>query len=164
MVTGAVMYFVSSFAFKTGDLPVNATKHDGQLWYYEYAAETLTLMAYFPYTELLHDDGPGWEKNVGNTLDLGFDGPDNVHVSPYGSLVLAEDGDTANHLLSWDRQTGAQAIARNNIVLEQNSRGGNVYSEMTGPTFSPDGLVLFGNVQEPGNVFAVRGPWRTYLG
>ncbi len=158
------MYFVSSFSFGAGDLPANATKHDGQLWYYEYSAETLTLVAYFPYTELLHTDPPGWEGALGDSLDLAFDGPDNVHVSPYGRLVLAEDGNTANHLLSWDRETGAQAIVRNNIVLEKNSLGGNVYSEMTGPTFSPDGLVLFGNVQEPGHTFAIRGPWRRYLG
>ena len=25
-------------------------------------------------------------------------------------------------------------------------------------------FVLFGNVQEPGHVFAIRGPWSTYLG
>ncbi|MEP6796740.1 MAG: alkaline phosphatase PhoX, partial [Lapillicoccus sp.] len=73
-------------------------------------------------------------------------------------------GNTANHLLSWDRDTGAQAIARNLIVQEQNSSGINVYSEMTGPCFSPDGLVLFANVQEPGHTFAITGPWRTYLG
>jgi secreted PhoX family phosphatase len=78
--------------------------------------------------------------------------------------VLSEDGNTANHLLSWSRETGAQAIARNLVVLEQSSSGGNVYSEMTGPCFSPDGTVLFGNVQEPGHVFAIRGPWSTYLG
>ena len=35
---------------------------------------------------------------------------------------------------------------------------------MTGPCFSPDGQLLFGNVQEPGHVFAIRGPWSTYLG
>ncbi len=28
----------------------------------------------------------------------------------------------------------------------------------------PNGRLLFGNVQEPGHVFAIRGPWRTYLG
>ncbi|MGI8868570.1 MAG: alkaline phosphatase PhoX [Mycobacteriales bacterium] len=83
---------------------------------------------------------------------------------PYGSLILSEDGNLANHLLSWSRETGAQAIARNLIVLEQRSLGGKVYSEMTGPSFSPDGTVLFGNVQEPGHVFAISGPWRRCLG
>lgn len=158
------MYFVASFAFGPDDLPADATKHDGQIWYYDYRTETLTLMAYFPYNELLHSETLDPETGLGLSRDLAFDGPDNLHVSPYGSLVLAEDGSTANHLLSWTRATGAQAIARNLIVAEQTSTGTNVYSEMTGPTFSPNGAVLFGNVQEPGHCFAIRGPWRRYLG
>ncbi len=158
------LYFVASFAFTPGDLPADATPHDGQLWYYRYADRTLTLVAYFPYNALLHTETPGWEAGLGLSLDLAFDGPDGCHVSPYGSLILSEDGNTANHLLSWSRQTGAQAIARNLIVQEVNDAGGNIYSEMTGPNFSPDGSVLFGNVQEPGHVFAIRGPWKRYLG
>ncbi len=157
------LYFAASYAIDELDLPADATKHDGQLWYYDYRRETLTLMAYFPYNELLHSETLDPETGLGFSLDLAFDGPDNVHVSPYGSLILAEDGGTAQHLLSWSRETGAQAIARNLIVLEQTSSGANVYSEMTGPTFSPDGEVLFGNVQEPGHTFAIRGPWKKYL-
>jgi secreted PhoX family phosphatase len=108
-------------------------------------------------------DTPDWETTLGLSLDLAFDGPDNVHISPYGSLVIAEDGNTAQHLLSWTKETGAQAIARNLIVLEQSALGGNVYSEMTGPNFSPNGSVLFANVQEPGHTFAITGPWKKYL-
>ncbi|MFD1720904.1 alkaline phosphatase PhoX [Amnibacterium endophyticum] len=158
------MYFVASFAFAAGDLPTDATKHDGQVWYYDYADETLTLKAYFPYNEQLHVETAGWEESLGRSLDLAFDGPDGCHVSPYGDLILTEDGNTANHVLAWNATTGAQAIARNAIVQEQSEAKGNVYSEMTGPAFSPDGTVLFANVQEPGHVFAIRGPWRTYLG
>lgn len=158
------MYFVASFAFAAGDLPMDATPHDGQLWFYDYRLETLTLVAYFPYNALLHSEIPGWETGLGRSLDLAFDGPDGCHVSPYGSLVLTEDGNTANHLISWSRDLGAQAIARNAIVQEVNAAGGNVYSEMTGPCFSPDGRILFANVQEPGHVFAISGPWKRLLG
>ena len=157
------MYFVASFAFAAGDLPADATPHDGQLWHYSYADATLTLVAYFPYNALLHSDTVDPETGLGLSRDLAFDGPDGCHVSPYGSLVLSEDGNTANHLLSWSRAHGAQAIARNLIVQEQSSSGQKVYSEMTGPCFSPDGAILFGNVQEPGHVFAITGPWKTYL-
>jgi hypothetical protein len=156
-------YFVSSFAFGPTDLPVDATRHDGQLWYYRYDDQTLTLVMYFPYNERLHSETVDPETGLGRSRDLAFDGPDGCHVSPYGSLVLTEDGNTANHLLSWSRETGAQAVARNLIVQERNASGANVYSEMTGPCFSPDGTVLFGNVQEPGHVFAIKGPWSTYL-
>jgi secreted PhoX family phosphatase len=161
---GRGLYFAASFAFAAGDLPADATKHDGQIWYYHYRSQTLTLVAYFPYNELLHSKTVDPETGLGLSRDLAFDGPDNVHVSPYGSLVLAEDGDTAQHLLSWTRDTGAQAIARNLLVLERSDTGAAVYSEMTGPTFSPDGRVLFGNVQEPGHCFAITGPWNRYLG
>jgi uncharacterized protein len=158
------LYFVASFAFAASDLPTNATKHDGQLWRYDYRVKTLTLVAYFPYNAILHSEPPGWENTIGPSLDIAFDGPDGCHVSPYGSLVLTEDGNTANHVLSWSAKTGAQAIARNLIVQEKNARGGNVYSEMTGPCFSPDGRLLFSNVHEPGHTFSISGPWRHYLG
>lgn len=157
------MYFVASFAF-AADIPSNATPHDGQLWFYDYGAQTLTLVAYFPYNALLHSKTVEPMTDLGPSLDLAFDGPDGCHVSPYGSLVLTEDGDTANHVLSWSRQHGAQAVARNLIVAEQNENGKSVYSEMTGPCFSPDGKILFANVQEPGHVFAIKGPWKKYLG
>ena len=158
------MYFVASFAFAAGDLPANATPHDGQLWFYDFRAQTLTLMAYFPYNALLHAETPDWESGLGPSLDLAFDGPDGCHVSPYGAVILTEDGNTANHVLAWTRETGAQAIARNNIVQTTGSLGGNVYSEMTGPNFTPDGKILFANVQEPGYTFAITGPWRRFLG
>jgi secreted PhoX family phosphatase len=159
------LYFDASFAFAAADLPANATKHDGQVWYYNYADETLTLKAYFPYNPILHSNTPNWETALGQSIDLAFDGPDNLHVSPYGSLVLAEDGNTANHLISWSERFGAQAIARNLIVQQpQTTTRGNVYSEMTGPTFTPNGSLLFANVFAPGHTFVIRGPWRSYLG
>lgn len=82
-----------------------------------------------------------------------FDGPDNVHVTLYGGLVLAEDGDGVNGLIGWTEDTGAFRLARNDIDFE----GGN--SEMTGPTCSPDRRVLFANVQEPGHCFAIHSPF-----
>ncbi len=160
--TGRGMYFTSSFA-AAADVPANATPHDGQLWFYDFREQTLTLVAYFPYNALLRSAPPGWEQSLGVSLDLAFDGPDNVHVSPYGSLILAEDGATANHLLAWSREYGAQAIARSRVVRAQNPAGGNVYGEMTGPCFSPDGRILFVSVQVPGYTFAISGPWATYL-
>lgn len=156
------MYFAVAYA-TSEDVPANATPHDGQLWFYDFGEGTLTLTAYFPYNPLLHSETPGWEAALGYSLDLAFDGPDNVHVSPYGSVILAEDGATAQHTLAWSQKYGAQAIARNRIVLEQSDEGGNVYGEMAGPCFSPDGKILFVNVQEPGHTFAIRGPWAKYL-
>jgi len=32
--------------------------------------------------------------------------------------------------------------------------------EVTGPAYSPDAKNLFANIQEPGYMFAITGPWR----
>ena len=32
-------------------------------------------------------------------------------------------------------------------------------SEFTGPVFSADARILFANIQSPGHVFAITGPW-----
>jgi secreted PhoX family phosphatase len=156
-------YFVASFATASpAELPANATRHQGQLWYYSYREETVTLVGYCPYVQG-RDVAAKWEERIKASMDLSFDGLDGCHVSPYGSLILTEDGDAANHVLSWSREVGFQAIARNLVVLRTNAQGGNVYSEMTGPTFSPDGDVLFSNVFNPGHVLAISGPWSHYL-
>jgi secreted PhoX family phosphatase len=38
------------------------------------------------------------------------------------------------------------------------------FGVFTGPTFSPDGKILFANIQVPGITLAVTGPWQRYLG
>ena len=47
---------------------------------------------------MLHDGDPAALRGHGVTY---FDGPDNVHVTPWGGLVIAEDGDGGNHLVGW---------------------------------------------------------------
>ena len=73
-------YVVASFAFEESDLPADAVKHDGQVWYYDCAAETLTLVTYFP-----HNAATDSTDHAVKYQDLYFDGPDNVHVTPWGS-------------------------------------------------------------------------------
>jgi secreted PhoX family phosphatase len=92
-----------------------------------------------------------------------FDGPDNVTVTPWGTLVLAEDGVRASHVLSSVPGGPTYAIARNQIT-NGTSNGVPTYSEFTGPTFSPDGRILFVNIQVPGITLAVTGPWEKFLG
>jgi hypothetical protein len=47
---GRGVYIVNSFAFAAGDLPADATKHDGMVWFYDYSDQTITLVSYFPHT------------------------------------------------------------------------------------------------------------------
>ncbi|GAA3092094.1 alkaline phosphatase PhoX [Streptosporangium carneum] len=126
-------YFVSSYA-RTSDGSVN--EHDGQVWFYDPRSETVTLKTIFG-------------VNPDPTQDTDYDGPDNITVSPYGGVILAEDGEGLSHLVGVTKQGKAYPIARNQLND----------SEFTGPTFSADGRILFANIQSPGYVFAITGPW-----
>ncbi|HEY3604375.1 MAG TPA: alkaline phosphatase PhoX [Sporichthyaceae bacterium] len=131
-------YIVSSFAKPEEDHSPQA--HSGQVWFLDPAAQTLELVLRF---------APDGNK------DTAVDGPDNITVSPYGGLIIAEDGDGANHLLGATPMGATFAIARTEATFQGGA------PEFTGPNFSPDRRTLFANVQEPGTVFAIRGPWRT---
>jgi uncharacterized protein len=126
-------YFVASFA-RTSDGSVR--EHDGQVWFYDPATETVTLKTIFG-------------VNPDPASDSNYDGPDNITVSPYGGVILAEDGEGIQHLVGVTDQGKAYPLARNQI-----SDG-----EFAGPTFSADGRILFACIQSPGYVFAITGPW-----
>jgi hypothetical protein len=151
-------YIVNSFAIADTDLPAGATKHDGMVWFYHYRDQTITLVTYFPHNAAAEGEGV-----FPKYADLTFDGPDNVTVTPWGTLVLAEDGVRASHVLSAVPGGPTYAIARN-MLSNGTSAGSPTYSEFTGPTFSPDGKVLFVNIQAPGITLAITGPWEKYLG
>ena len=143
------VYVVNSYAESgTADLPADAVPHDGMVWFYNYDAETIQLVTYFP------DNAAADKGAEAKYDDYNFDSPDNVTVTPWGSLVLAEDGNASSHVLSATPGGPTYAIARN--MLND--------SEFTGPTFSADGKVLFVNIQTPGITLAITGPWRDYLG
>lgn len=150
------VYVVNSYAFNTADLPADAVKHDGMVWFYSYADQTITLVTYFPH-QATTDTGkpPRYDGVV-------FDGPDNVTVTPWGTLILAEDGVGASHVLSSVPGGPTYAIARNQLNIGTAAEP--EYSEFTGPTFSSDGSVLFVNIQTPGVTLAITGPWEKYLG
>ena len=128
------------------------------VWYYDFGDETITLVTYFP-----HNPAAEAEGAFPKYADLTFDGPDNVTVTPWGTLILAEDGVKASHVLSSVPGGPTYAIARNQLS-NGTANGAPTYSEFTGPTFSPDGKVLFVNIQVPGITLAITGPWAKYLG
>ncbi|MFE7978524.1 alkaline phosphatase PhoX [Streptomyces shenzhenensis] len=139
-------YVVSSYA--RAESPV---QHDGQVWFYDPKRRTLTLKVL-----LGVDSGPS--NRGGADAEGAFDGPDNITVSPYGGLVIAEDGDGIQHLFGATDSGRTYPIARNELnigTVEEPE-----YSEFTGVTFSPDGRTLFANIQEPGIMLAITGPWK----
>ena len=126
-------YFVASFA-RTSD--GSAAQHDGQVWFLDPDADTIELKLYFRYTPGDQDSDP--------------DGPDNITVSAHGGLIIAEDGEGASHLVGSTDAGEVFFLARN----ELND------SEFAGPCFSGDKKTLFANIQSPGYVLAIQGPWR----
>ncbi len=125
-------YFVSSYARTSDGSPA---QHDGQVWAYDPLHQTVTLKVRFAVNPDTASDNP--------------DGADNICYSPYGGLMLAEDGEGVNHLLGVTPTGGAYVFARNAMND----------SEFTGVVFSPNGKTLFANIQDPGITFAITGPW-----
>jgi secreted PhoX family phosphatase len=115
----------------------------GQVWVFDPARQTLTLVFESPSPEVL-------------------DAPDNIAVSPRGGLVVCEDGDGLQHVQGLTADGRIFPFARNNVVLngERNGITGDfTESEFAGATYSPDGRWLFVNVQRPGITLAITGPW-----
>lgn len=75
---------------------------------------------------------------------------DNLSFSPFGDLILCEDGFGDQYLRGLTPAGEIYDFARNAHPTK---------SEFCGACFSPDGQVMFVNVQEPGFTFAITGPW-----
>ncbi len=87
------------------------------------------------------------QSNDPNTLDM----PDNLTVTPWGDLLVCED----NH-----RSPCLRLVTRAGQVLPFAFNRSSA-SEFAGVCFSPDGRVLFVNIQENGLTLAIEGPWQS---
>ncbi|NES83289.1 MAG: DUF839 domain-containing protein, partial [Moorea sp. SIO2B7] len=100
---------------------------------------------------------PGSNPQEGGTIELFVEShdrsllehPDNVTMSPSGDLILCEDGGGDQFLVGVNPKGELYQLARNAL----NS------SEFAGACFSPNGRIMFVNIQEPGITFAIQGPW-----
>jgi hypothetical protein len=76
---------------------------------------------------------------------------DNLTMAPWGDLIVCED--TSNHCgLVGIRPDGSQYQLADNAHTN---------SELAGVCFSPDGKILFVNIQYPGMTLAITGPFPT---
>ncbi|MBO7940552.1 DUF839 domain-containing protein [Streptomyces sp. S9] len=133
-------YVVSSYARDE-----SPGRHDGQVWFYDPRRRTLTLKVLLG-------------VNPDPSADGAYDGPDNITVSPYGGLVIAEDGEGVQHLFGATDSGRTYPIARNDLNIGTAEEP--EFSEFTGVTFSQDGRTLYANIQEPGIMVAITGPWK----
>jgi len=113
----------------------------GQVWGYDIQAKRLRVVY----------QSPGQ-----STLDL----PDNITVSPRGTLILCEDNTAPNYVRGLAQPGHLFDIALNTLTGRAgNNRAGD---EFAGSTFSPDGETLFVNIQAgQGMTFAIWGPWES---
>ena len=99
----------------------------------------------------------------------GFSGPDNIIVSPRGSLMICED--RMGVMKQGQRIAGLSSSGELFEFCQANpdlqaSHGGfdlaksAVKSEWAGVCFSADGQWMFANLQYPGISFAITGPWQ----
>jgi uncharacterized protein len=152
-VTSGVVFFTDKQVTTT---PARA----GRIWALDLA--TMTLKAIF----------------VSNDIQVG-NSPDNVCVSPRGGVLFCEDGGsggpnsgpavTQQRLMGLLPSGGSFIFAKNNYdftraeldaagkpaAVAANLRN----TEWCGACFSPDGRVLFVNLQSPGITLAITGPW-----
>ena len=129
----------------------------GSVWAYDPAAERLAAVYVSPSTDEA-------------------DAPDNITLSPTGTIILCEDGGgernllgmrtRGTRLLSVDGNGVVRVMGENNMDLAEEISGKPAIetgdyrgSEWAGATFSPDGKTLFVNIQSPGVTFAITGPW-----
>lgn len=85
--------------------------------------------------------------------------PDNICVSPRGGIVVCEDGDGIQFV---------RGLTREGAIFDLVTTDGPL-PEFAGACFSPDGEVLFFNIQgstnsrggEPGATYALWGPWES---
>ncbi len=91
-----------------------------------------------------------------------LDGPDNICVRPGGGLIMCEDSAGVEYVRGLD--DNANII---DLVRQPHEAGDPEPGEFCGSCFSPDGRVMFVNVQggrrvdetEPSATYAIWGPW-----
>jgi uncharacterized protein len=134
------VYFVTSFARSEDG---STADHDGQVWRYIPERNILELSLIFSFDP--DDDAAG-------------EGPDNICLSPYGGLMLAEDGGGEQHLLGVTGSGEVFTLARNRQNVGTPEKPS--YGEFAGVDFSADGQTLYANCYNPGTTFAITGPWQ----
>jgi secreted PhoX family phosphatase len=104
----------------------------GQIFRYHPVSETVELFVESPQQA---------------TLDY----PDNLIMSPFGDLIVCEDGQGEQFLVGITPQGDCYHFARNALNN----------SELAGVCFSPDGQTMFVNIYYPTLTFAIFGPWNS---
>lgn len=85
------------------------------------------------------------EPNDGNLIE----NCDNVAITPWGDLMVCEDGRNPQYLVGVRPDGKTYQFGRTSL------------SEFAGACFSPDGKTMFVNILTPGMTLAITGSWET---
>lgn len=135
--------------------PEGGDRSIGQVWQYRPYSRRPMMMG------RQRSAGRGFVTETAGELTLLFEStapevmtlPDNVCVSPRGSLVICEDPKTRPAFLRVLTPSGQLFDFAQNVVPN------NEHSEFAGVTFSPDGQTMFVNLQKHYITLAIWGPW-----
>ena len=131
---GEGMWFAEDYVYFTS---TNGGKDKlGQIWRYRHEPDSNSE----GYVELF------FESKNKDILKM----PDNITVSPWGDLVVSEDGKGHDRLIGINKEGQPYMIAKN--IFNK--------SEFAGACFSPNGKVLFVNIYKPTMTLAIEGPWK----
>ncbi|HEY0706732.1 MAG TPA: alkaline phosphatase PhoX, partial [Polyangia bacterium] len=123
----------------------------GQVFAYDCAAGTLTLFVESVKAAALPYSDPSWDaESIAGNGGYVVAAPDNVTFGPDGRLYLCEDGNGVEKVVAVNPAGDLFEVLRN---LHNDS-------EFAGACFSPNGQLMFLNMQDPGITFVIRGPWR----
>ena len=108
-------------------------------------------------------EGRRREKNAPGVLKLVYESPtadtldlcDNLAYAPWGDLILCEDGFGDQFL---------RGLAPDGRIYDFARNAHEERAEFCGACFSPDGSVMFVNIQTPGFTLAIEGPWEALKG
>ncbi|HZG86511.1 alkaline phosphatase PhoX [Paenibacillus sp.] len=119
----------------------------GVFWFDDTSAGLTKLGRVYRYVPATNTLELFYESSAANDLES----PDNICITPWGDLWIAEDGGGGGG----DRIVGVTPEGATYVFAENLLNG----SELAGPTFSPDGGTFFVNIQSPGITFAIWGPF-----
>lgn len=118
---------------------------EGTFWFDDTSAGTSRLGRVYRYTPATNTLELFYESTDKNDLES----PDNICITPWGDLWIAEDGGGNDRIIGLTPEGEVYTFAEN--IMNN--------SEFAGPTFSTDGNTFFVNMQTPGITFAIWGPF-----
>lgn len=138
--------------------PEGLWEHNGEIFFTCTSGGKKELGQIWKYIPSPYEGTPN-EKNTPGTVELFFESEDskdldmcdNITVSPWGDVIICEDGRGVDYLIGIKPNGHNYKIAKNAFNK----------SEFAGACFSPDGQTLFVNIYRPTKTIAIRGDWKS---